>query len=199
MPSLQTGVKPYTQEHDARRRLCCSAKDPFPCLCPGIRMPGIPALSVWACRGGSGPCRPFMRIAGRLCQLHDALYARFRPGDRLVYTGNYTGFGPKPIETIDEILGFRRSILSISGVLASDVVYLRDAGGNGAKAASASIRAQPVRCFALDARKRNGRNAVGLWIFGAGWGRSARVGVVALTHWTVRIHKAIWAHAGHDF
>lgn len=135
----------------------------------------------------------------RLCQLHDALYARFRPGDRLVYTGNYTGFGPKPIETIDEILGFRRSILSISGVLASDIVYLRGMQEEmGQKLLQLQFAPNPPEVLrwmlengmdgTLSAYGFSGRDGIGF----------ARVGVVALTHWTIRIHKAIREHPGHE-
>ncbi len=135
----------------------------------------------------------------RLCCLHDALYARFRPGDRIVYLGNYTGHGPKPVETLDEILGFRRSVLSIAGVLATDIVYLRGMQEEmGQKLLQLQFAPNPFEVLSwmlengmdstLAAYGFSGRDGLGF----------ARVGAVALTHWTVRIHKAIRAHAGHE-
>ncbi len=61
----------------------------------------------------------------RLGILHDDLGSRFQPGDRLVYLGNLIGRGRAVAETIEELLLFRRALLAISGVLATDVVYLR--------------------------------------------------------------------------
>lgn len=57
--------------------------------------------------------------------LHDAILDRVTPGDRIAYLGNYTGFGPYARETIDEILTFRRMVLSIPGMQPRDIVYLR--------------------------------------------------------------------------
>ena len=61
----------------------------------------------------------------RLGALHDDLGQRFRPGDRLVYLGNLIGRGVAVAATIEELLLFRRALLAVSGVLASDIVYLR--------------------------------------------------------------------------
>lgn len=63
--------------------------------------------------------------AERIVALHDALLERFTPGDRILYFGNYTGHGAPALETVDEILTFRRMILSVPGVFADDIVYLR--------------------------------------------------------------------------
>ena len=62
----------------------------------------------------------------RLVQIHQAVYEKFKPGDRLVYTGNYLGgANAKPVETLDEILHFRRTLMAKPGVMAEDIVYLR--------------------------------------------------------------------------
>jgi len=63
----------------------------------------------------------------RLTCLHDDLIQKFRPGDRLVYLGNYIGHGPESQAVVDELLGFRRMILAIAGVQTTDIVYLRGA------------------------------------------------------------------------
>jgi hypothetical protein len=61
----------------------------------------------------------------KLIQLHDALFEKINPGDRVVYTGNYTGYGEYSRETIDEILIFRRLLLAQPGMKPDDIVYLR--------------------------------------------------------------------------
>lgn len=63
----------------------------------------------------------------RLMALHDAIYSRFELGDRILYLGNYTGYGETSLPTIEEIFLFRRLILSIQGVTPSDIIYLRGA------------------------------------------------------------------------
>jgi serine/threonine protein phosphatase 1 len=65
--------------------------------------------------------------AERLARLHDRLAGRFAVGDRLVYLGNLIGQGGAVKETIDELLDFRRRVLSRPHGFACDVVYLRGA------------------------------------------------------------------------
>ena len=62
---------------------------------------------------------------GRLVRLHDDLGTRFRPGDRLVYLGNLIGRGARALETIEELLMFRRALLAVPGMFETDIVYLR--------------------------------------------------------------------------
>ena len=59
--------------------------------------------------------------------LHDAIDARFEPGDRLAYLGNYLGHGPAIRATLDELLRFRRATLARPGMMACDIVFLRGA------------------------------------------------------------------------
>jgi len=61
----------------------------------------------------------------RLQKLHDDLITKFQPGDRLVYLGNYIGRGANSQMVVDELLGFRRMVMAIAGVQATDIVYLR--------------------------------------------------------------------------
>lgn len=62
-----------------------------------------------------------------LVNIHDQLLEHFEAGDKIIYLGNYTGHGDAPVETLNEILTFRRLILSFSGVFPNDLVYLRGA------------------------------------------------------------------------
>jgi hypothetical protein len=63
----------------------------------------------------------------RLARLHDRLAGRFDDGDRLVYLGNYYGRGDAVAATVDELLDFRRRVMSRPHGFACDVVYLRGA------------------------------------------------------------------------
>lgn len=62
-----------------------------------------------------------------LISIHDQLLEHFVAGDKIIYLGNYTGYGKQPIETITEILTFRRLILATPGVFPNDLIYLRGA------------------------------------------------------------------------
>jgi serine/threonine protein phosphatase 1 len=78
------------------------------------------ARRVWAVASVHGEAR-------RLARLHDLIGERFRRGDRLVYLGNYLGHGEAVTATVDELLDFRRRILSARGGFSCDVVFLRGA------------------------------------------------------------------------
>ncbi|MGB0551988.1 MAG: hypothetical protein ACPGQV_05350 [Alphaproteobacteria bacterium] len=62
----------------------------------------------------------------RLRQLHCQLSERLQDGDRLVYLGNYIGYGPDIVGTIDELLEFRREFLARPPFMdTGDLVFLR--------------------------------------------------------------------------
>ena len=62
----------------------------------------------------------------RLRQLHDQLSGRLQDGDRLVYLGNYMGYDPDILGTVDELLRFRRAFLARAPFIdPSDLVFLR--------------------------------------------------------------------------
>ncbi|MBT3628376.1 MAG: hypothetical protein HN527_09775 [Rhodospirillaceae bacterium] len=63
--------------------------------------------------------------AARLTALHEQLGERFLAGDRLGYLGNYIGHGRAVLETIDELLLFRRQLIAAPGMHVCDVAYLR--------------------------------------------------------------------------
>ncbi|MCB1556717.1 MAG: hypothetical protein KDJ15_05325 [Alphaproteobacteria bacterium] len=135
----------------------------------------------------------------RLTALHDALYERFRPGDRIVYLGNYTGYGPRSAETVDELLAFRRQILSIPGIKVDDLVYLR----GGQEEIWQKLLQLP---FAPDPADTL------LWMLGHGlsatlesYGLSphdafiaAREGIMPLTRWIAKARETTRGRAGHD-
>jgi serine/threonine protein phosphatase 1 len=61
----------------------------------------------------------------RIAALHDRMGQAWRPGDRLVYLGNYLGRGAAIRQTIDDILGFRAAVMAQPGGFACDVAFLR--------------------------------------------------------------------------
>lgn len=136
----------------------------------------------------------------RLMQIHDALFQRFAPGDRLVYLGNYTGYGLQAREAVDELLVFRRLLLAQPGMQPSDIVYLRGAQEElWQKLTQLQFTPKPVDTL--------------LWMMGAGMGNTmqsygicahdgimaAREGVLSLTKWTHKIRETLRQNAGHDF
>ena len=65
--------------------------------------------------------------AVRLEELHAALWRRLQPGDRIVYLGNLIGRGPAVLQTLNELLAFRRVLLAGRNAFACDLAYLRGA------------------------------------------------------------------------
>lgn len=135
----------------------------------------------------------------RLEALHTALIERIRPGDRVVYFGNYTGHSVEAVETIDEILSFRRLLLSLPGMKAGDIVYLRGAQEDMiARLLQLQFHTRPIELL--------------LWMLGNGLGHTlqayginphdgiaaAREGVISLTRWTNSVREIIREVPGHD-
>ncbi len=61
----------------------------------------------------------------KLRTLHDEVGSLFKPGDRLIYLGNFLGYGEQTIETVNELLDFRRALIAMPAMMATDVIYLR--------------------------------------------------------------------------
>ena len=78
------------------------------------------ARRIWAIASING-------AAQRLIRLHDTISDRFQEGDRVVYLGNYVGYGDAVVATIDELLDFRRRVLGRQRGFTCDVAFLRGA------------------------------------------------------------------------
>ena len=78
------------------------------------------ARRIWAIASINGAVQ-------RLVRLHDTISNRFQEGDRVVYLGNYVGYGDAVLATIDELLNFRRRVLGRRQGFACDVALLRGA------------------------------------------------------------------------
>lgn len=135
----------------------------------------------------------------RLTDLHDQLIARVRPGDRLVYLGNYTGYGTHACETIDELLTFRRLFLSVPGMMPHDITYLR--GGQ-----------EEMWEKLLQLHFAPNPSHVLLWMLGNGMANTlaayglsqhdgicaASEGIMSLIKWTDKIRRAMRSRPGHE-
>ncbi len=136
--------------------------------------------------------------AARLQRLHDALWPRLEPCDRIVYLGNAIGRGPDSCEVLDALLYFRREVLARPHSDIDDVVYLR---GSQEEMWQKLLQLQ----FANDPR------GVLKWMFEQGvdatlqsYGvapehalRGAATGTVVLTRWTGGLRRTIQDRPGH--
>ncbi len=135
----------------------------------------------------------------RLYALHDAILERLQAGDRIVYLGNYTGYGTKSRETVDEILTFRRLALSQPGVLPTDIVYLRGAQEDmWQKLLQLQFVNKPEIAFTAMLEKGLAATLESYGLSAHDGIRSCKEGVLALTRWTGKIRDAIRRNPGHD-
>lgn len=131
--------------------------------------------------------------------LHEAVWPRFRRGDRLVYLGNLLGIGTDGLGTLDEVLRFRRRILTLPGMEAHDVVFLRGAQEEmWNKLLQIQFATTPAEVF--DWMLAQG---VGATLAAYGGQEQAarsvfREGPLAITRWTGQLRAAMHAHPGHD-
>ena len=136
--------------------------------------------------------------AACLERLHRALWSRLESGDRIIYLGNMIGRGPAVCQTVDDLLTFRRAVLSRARTFACDLVYLR---GGQEEMWQKLLQLQ----FATDPR------GVLAWMLEQGVGatldsygvsvevalREAAAGTLALTRWTGALRETMQRRPGH--
>lgn len=135
----------------------------------------------------------------RLYALHDAILERLQAGDRIVYLGNFTGYGAKSRETVDEILTFRRLALSQPGVIHTDFVYLRGLQEDlWHKLLEVQFAHKPAET--LQSILDNGFvSTLESYDISAHDGMQAcREGVLPLTRWTNKIRETLRKNPAHD-
>jgi serine/threonine protein phosphatase 1 len=137
--------------------------------------------------------------ADALRSLHAVLAQRFRHGDRLVYLGNYYGPGPDVIGTVDELLLFRRELMTRAGMEPWDIAYLRGAQEEmWNKLLQLQFAADPAAVLEWMLKQGLGET---LKAYG-GDAEAARgilrEGAVAITRWTSTLRNAVHARLGHD-
>ncbi|HZT51401.1 MAG TPA: hypothetical protein VFA22_05685 [Stellaceae bacterium] len=164
---------------------------------------------------GSPPCdsEPFGRLvrarriwavgcihgeAERLAALHARIADRFAPGDRLVYLGDYLGYGPESAAAIDAVLAFRRLILAHRNMFLGDVVLLRGSQEEmWQKLLELQFAPNPreVLAWMLEHGVEATLRSYGI---DPGPGRAAcRDGVLSITRWTGTVRAALAARPGH--
>lgn len=135
----------------------------------------------------------------KLISVHDQILEHFEPRQKIIYLGNYTGYGAQSAACIDEILAFRRLILSLQGVMPEDFVYLR---GNQEEMLYKLFQL-PFAPNPLD---------VYLWMLDNGLSKTLQSydinprdgleacnrGAVALTKWIAKVKFKMRSHAGHE-
>jgi serine/threonine protein phosphatase 1 len=134
----------------------------------------------------------------RLTTLHARLASRLEPGDRLVYLGDYLGYGEGSAATLDALILFRRLFLARRNAFLGDIAFLRGTQEEmWHKLLELQFAPNPrevlpwmlehgldktLTSYALDVRD-------GL--------AACREGVLALTRWTATVRAAIDARSGH--
>lgn len=146
---------------------------------------------IWAVAAIHGDSR-------RLAALHADLARRLRPRDRLVYLGDYLGYGADVAGTLDELVGFRRLFLAHHQTFLGDIAFLRGAQEEmWQKLLQLQFAPNPreVLQWMLD-------HGVGATL--AAYGIDPRQGIGAardsalgLTRWTGTVRAAIDARPGH--
>ncbi len=136
---------------------------------------------------------------GQLQIIHDMIFDRFMPGDRIVYMGNYTGYAPHAVETVNEILSFRRCILSLGGVKPTDIVYLRGAQEEMMQKL-VQVQFAPNPRLVIEWMLGNGiaQTLESYGVCVSTLTRTAGEGVVQLAKWTGYLRNMVRRHAGHE-
>lgn len=137
--------------------------------------------------------------AGRLRALHEALATRFEDGDRLVYLGNFLGYGADIASTQDELLRQRTAFLARPGMEPEYIAYLRGAQEEmWRKLLQLQFAPEPGEVLewmlgqGVEATlKSYGQNAQD--------GRAAcREGALSIAKWTTIVRGAAHARPGHE-
>ncbi len=134
-----------------------------------------------------------------LISIHQAVAARFQVGDRIVYLGNFLGYGKEIIEVVNEILQFRLAVMAVPGVIASDLVYLRGCQEEMWQKIQ-QLHFAPNPQAVLEWMARQGAAAT-LAAYGGSYDEAvaaARDGAVTLSRWTARLRGQLRLHPGHE-
>ena len=138
----------------------------------------------------------------RLTAVHRAIYDRFQPGDRIVYTGNYLcGKDASPLATLDEILHFGSCLTKMDGVQHCDITFLRGIQEElFEKLLHLQFAQNPPQIVEWMQRHYPEMDSL-LVSYGstlADTARIAREGILSMTRWSNALKARLREHAGHD-
>ncbi|MEC9268782.1 MAG: hypothetical protein VX464_22170 [Pseudomonadota bacterium] len=135
-----------------------------------------------------------------LTQVHDRIVTDTRQGDRVVYLGNYFGYGVQGPEVLEELLSFRRWFLSFYPYRhVDDIVYLRGAQEEmWWKLMQLQFAPNPRAILSW-----MGERGIAAQLAGLGFDleeglQKAEEGTLALTYWTNKLRETARALPGHD-
>jgi serine/threonine protein phosphatase 1 len=136
--------------------------------------------------------------AAQLRALHDLIRPRFQSGDRLVYLGNILGHGAAVSQAVDEVLSFRRAVISAHGMFAADVVILRGAQEEmWQKLLQLQLALNPVEVFDWMIEQGVGATLESYGGSVADGRAAARAGAAMCARWTAALRDHIHARPGH--
>ncbi len=149
------------------------------------------ARRVWAVASIHGE-------AARLETLHQRLAERIIPGDRLVYLGNYLGFGPEPAGVLDGLLRLRRWFLAQPLMFLGDLVYLRGAQEEMLqKLLQLQFAPNPREVLPWMLDHGVGATLASYGVEANNGLAACREGVLGITRWTTSLRNAVDRHQGH--
>ena len=136
--------------------------------------------------------------ADRLARVLRGIGAGLEPGDRVVFLGNYLGYGPDVGGTLDRLIAFRRAFLAQPDNFLSDIVFLRGWQEEvWHKLTQLQFSVDPSRC-SRGCWSAASRRASPLTASRRARSKSAmREGVMAVTRWTGSLRAAVDARPGH--
>lgn len=136
--------------------------------------------------------------AQRLAALHDALAARLESGDRVVYLGDYLGYGPDSAGALDAILAFRRAFLAQPNAFLGDFVLLRGSQEEmWQKLLELQFAPNPREVLAWMLEHGVAATLASYGIDPRPGTAAARDGVLSITRWTGTVRAALAARPGH--
>ncbi|MFV1851597.1 MAG: hypothetical protein ACMZ66_12915 [Thalassospira sp.] len=159
-----------------------------------VLAPIKPADRIWVVGAINGDYRA-LRV------VHQKLAERVRPGDRLVYLGNYwgDGSGEHVVTTINELLLFRRYFIAIDGVDIADIAFLRGAAEEMlSKLQQIQFAPNPGEVFDWMLSRGVAGTVRAYGFDPAHVQTTMRQGAHAISQWTSMFGDALRRHSGHN-
>jgi len=136
--------------------------------------------------------------AARLAVLHARLADRLDRGDRLVYLGDYLGYGPDSAGALDGILAFRRAFLAQRNAFLGDFVLLRGSQEEmWHKLLELQFAPNPREVMAWMLEHGVAATLASYGIDPRPGTAACRDGVLSITRWTSSVRAALAARPGH--